>query len=358
MKVVSIVGARPQFIKLKPVHEALVAKGHEHTVIHTGQHYDHEMSDDMFADMGLPEPDICLGVGPNEPPQQAARMVEALEREINGASPDCVLVYGDTTTTLAGALASSKLRLKTGHVEAGLRSYDPQMLEEVSRRVADRVCQLLFAPTANAVANLEREGLGKRARLTGDVMLDAFLAFSPKASALEFYRELGVSKPYILVTLHRAENVDRPETLRTILENLNSVSEELPVVFPIHPRTMKRVAEYGLEGYITQRETMRVISPVGYLRSLSLLLNCALVITDSGGLQKEAFFARKPCITLRDRTEWPETLEQGANRLVPSACGLAEAIRFIIENPPDVPEAGAFGNGNAGMLIAEAIGEA
>jgi len=358
MRVVSIVGARPQFIKLKPVHDALLEKGHEHTVIHTGQHYDPEMSDDMFADMGLPEPDICLGIGPGEPPQQVARMVETLEGEIVKSSPDWVLVYGDTTTTLAGAIAAAKLGVKTGHVEAGLRSCDPRMLEEVSRRVSDRLCRVLFAPTVNALANLEKEGLAERARLTGDVMLDAFLAFSPRASGLRFHEELGLGKPYILVTIHRAENVDRPEAIRSILENLSEVSEILPVVFPIHPRTMKRVVEYGLEDYLAQRENMKAIPPVGYLQNLSLLLNCVLVITDSGGLQKEALFAGKPCITLRDRTEWPETLERGANRLVPGARGLAEAVRFIIDNPPAVPEPGAFGKGNAGRLIAEVIGEA
>ena len=373
MRVISIVGARPQFIKLKPVHDALLAKGHEHMVIHTGQHYDPEMSGDMFADMELPEPDICLGIGPGEPTQQVARMVEALESQISRVSPDSVLVYGDTTTTLAGAIAASKLEVKTGHVEAGLRSYDPRMIEEVSRRIADRVCHLLFAPTANAVANLAKEGLGANARLTGDVMLDAFLAFSPRASAMGFHKEVGVEKPYILATLHRAENVDQPETLKSILENLKMVSKIMPVVFPIHPRTLKRVGEYGLEDYLAKRATsdverkrilnerqatIEVIPPVGYLRNLSLLLDCELVITDSGGLQKEALFAGKPCITLRDRTEWPETLKEGANRLIPGARGLEDAARFIIENPPAAPGPGAFGDGNAGRLIAEATGEA
>ena len=358
MRVISIVGARPQFIKLKPVHDALLAKGHEHMVIHTGQHYDPEMSGDMFADMELPEPDICLGIGPGEPTQQVARMVEALESQISRVSPDSVLVYGDTTTTLAGAIAASKLEVKTGHVEAGLRSYDPRMIEEVSRRIADRVCHLLFAPTANAVANLAKEGLGASARLTGDVMLDAFLAFSPRASAMGFYKEAGVEKPYILATLHRAENVDQPETLKSILENLKMVSRIMPVVFPIHPRTLKRVGEYGLEDYLSQRSALKAIPPVGYLRNLSLLLDCELVITDSGGLQKEALFAGEPCITLRDRTEWPETLKGGANRLIPGARGLEDAARFIIENPPATPGPGAFGDGNAGRLIAEATGEA
>lgn len=364
MRIISIVGARPQFIKLKPVHDALLAKGYEHMVIHTGQHYDPEMSGDMFADMELPEPNICLGIGPGEPPQQVAKMVDALEAEISRASPDWVLVYGDTSTTLAGSVAASKLGVRTGHVEAGLRSYDPRMLEEVSRRVADRLSHLLFAPTANAVSNLEKEGLGPRAMLTGDVMLDAFLAFSPRASAMGFYAEAGVNKPYILATLHRAENVDHPETLKTILENLKMASEIMPVILPLHPRTTKRIAEYGLQDYLLcqgtsnqQRATIKVIPPVGYLRNLSLLLDCELVITDSGGLQKEAFFAGKPCITLRDRTEWTETLEHGANRLLPGACRLAETIRFIINNPPGDFVSDAFGNGNAGRLIVEATGE-
>ncbi len=360
MRVISIIGSRPQFIKLKPVHDALLAKGHEHIVIHTGQHYNPEMSDDMLSDMGLPEPNLCLGIGQAEPPQWVARMVEAIEREINRAVPDCVLVYGDTTTTLAGAIAASKLTVKTGHVEAGIRSHDPRMLEEVSRRVADRVCHLLFAPTPNALTNLEREGLAERARLTGDVMLDAFLTFSPMASGMEFYREHGVDKPYILATLHRAENVDQPEMLGSILEGLARASGIMPVVFPVHPRTLKRVREYGLQDHLARPGTasIRVIPPVGYLQNLSLLLDCELVITDCGETQKEAIFAGKPCISLRETTEWPETLERGANRLVPRARGLADAVRFIIANPPVVPRPGAFGRGNAGQLIVEAIGEA
>ncbi|MEO0181265.1 MAG: UDP-N-acetylglucosamine 2-epimerase (non-hydrolyzing) [candidate division WOR-3 bacterium] len=354
MRVVSVVGARPQFIKLKPIHDALRDSGHEHVIIHTGQHYDPEMSDEMFSDMNLPEPNAHLGIGPDEPARQVARMISALEAEIIKVSPDWVLVYGDTTTTMAGAIASSKLRVKTGHVEAGLRSYDPMMLEEVSRRISDRLCQVLFAPTKGAVSNLEREGLGERARLVGDVMLDAFLGFSQKASEIKFSEHIGIGKPFILATVHRAENVDDPENLAAILKGLQEAGSLMPVVFPVHPRTARRVEEHGLEGYLS---AMKTIPPVSYLRNLSLLLDSDLVITDSGGLQKEAFFARKPCITLRGVTEWPETLEGGANRLLPRGDGLAKTIRFIINNPPAIPEPSEFGSGRAARLIVEVMGE-
>lgn len=340
------------------MHQAILAGGHEHLIIRTGQRHDTEMPDEMLSDMGLPGPDVLIETGPGEPPQQVAVMLEALEAEINRTSPDWVLLYGDDTTTLAGAIAASKLRVKAGHIEAGVRTHDPRLSEEISRRVADMVCHLLFAPTARAMANLEREGLAEKARLTGDVMLDAFIAFSPRASGLLACRDAGMERPYILATFCRPENVDRPDLLRSILEGLQEVSEIMPVVFPIHPGTLKRVEEHGLQDYLIQQTNLRIIPPIGYLRSLSLLLDSELVITDSGGLQREAFFARKPCITLLDRTGWPETLEGGANRLLPRARGLAQAVRFIIENPPVVPGPVAFGRGRAGRLIVEALGEA
>jgi UDP-GlcNAc3NAcA epimerase len=351
MKVVSVLGARPQFIKAAPVSRALAKAGAEECIVHTGQHYDANMSDLFFNEMGLPAPAYNLGISNLGHGAMTGRMLEQVEEVLLTEKPDCVLVYGDTNSTLAGALAAAKLHIPVAHVEAGLRSFNMQMPEEINRILTDRIAQVLFCPTDAAVANLEREGFrhfGVRIERTGDVMFDAALFYREKAMRRPFPKGIPGSG-FVLATLHRAENTDDASRLRSLTEALGRVNAIAPVVMPLHPRTRARIKSLGwtLAG--------TVIDPVGYLDMLNLLDRCALVLTDSGGLQKEAYFFEKPCVTVRDQTEWTELVEAGVNKVVgASPSAILEAINTFISNPPRFTK-GLYGDGSAAEVIARVL---
>lgn len=348
MKVLTVVGARPQFVKAAVVSRALrQEQGMKEILVHTGQHFDVHMSQVFFDDMGIPRPDYHLGVGGGTHGQNTGRMIEKIEESLLAERPDWVLVYGDTDSTLAGAIAAVKLHMAVAHVEAGLRSFKRRMPEEINRVRTDHAADLLFAPTDTAVENLRKEGLdGPGVVRTGDVMYDAALLY--RASAR---RPAGAGIPesdFVLCTLHRAENTDDPERLGPILRALETVAGEMPVILPVHPRTQKTLSRLG---YDIRGTRLRLIDPVGYLQMIWLLERCRLVMTDSGGLQKEAYFFEKPCVTLRDETEWVELVTAGANVL---AGADPDAILAAWAQMKDrmVPRSRLYGDGNSAGQIA------
>lgn len=316
-KILTIIGARPQFIKASVVSKAIgETEGLTEVIVHTGQHFDANMSDIFFDQLGIPRPHHLLSINGGSHGDMTGRMLIEIEKVLLHEGPDCVVVYGDTNSTLAGALAAAKLHIPVAHVEAGLRSFNMQMPEEVNRILTDRVSNILFCPTQAAVNNLQEEGYpfavasGQQQRIenVGDVMQDSAKLFATRAVAP---RGFNLADGFVLTTIHRAENTDYPERLTSILEALNEVALSTPVVLPIHPRTRKIIADLGLNtGNLT------LIDPVGYLEMLWLLKRCGLVVTDSGGVQKEAFFMGKACVTMRDQTEWVELIEAGVNELV------------------------------------------
>ncbi len=367
MKIVSIVGARPQFIKIAPIAAAFASgamgSNVEHQIVHTGQHYDAKMSDIFFADLNLPSASVNLGVGSGSHGSQTGAMLAQLESTLVALAPDIVIVYGDTNSTLAAALAAAKLHVPVAHVEAGLRSFNRQMPEEINRVVADHVCDLLLAPTPVAIANLRAEGLAGRSVYTGDVMHDAVLQFRALAKQRSNVLKRLELSPYVyaVATLHRAENTDDPVKLRVLLDSLNSVANEhFPVIFPIHPRTANRI-KTELRDW-RPNAWLRLIEPVGYLDMLTLVDHSAMTLTDSGGLQKEAFFLGSPCVTLREETEWEETVRCGANVLVgadPTAIQTA-VLNWRQRYPQgkgkfSAAANAAFGNGNAALEICKAM---
>ena len=313
MHVVSVVGARPQFIKVAPVSRALAAhSGVSETIVHTGQHFDPEMSETFFRELEIPEPQYNLGIHGGGHGAMTGRMLGALEPIVQAERPDAVLVYGDTNSTLAGALAASKLNIPVAHVEAGLRSFNRRMPEEINRVLVDHVSTLLYCPTGTSVENLAREGITRGVENVGDVMYDAVLHVAARAHAdSEILGRVGLADgTYAVATIHRAENTDDPEALSQRLDYLRREASRQPIVLPLHPRTHRAVerAELSVEG-------LTVIPPCGYLDMHRLLLGATVVYTDSGGLQKEAYFHRTPCVTLRGETEWVETVACGWNRL-------------------------------------------
>lgn len=316
MKIATILGARPQFIKAAPVNKALYAKGYKELIIHTGQHYDDDMSAVFFRDLELPAPDYNLGVGSGSHGQQTGQMLIRIEEVLLAEKPDCALVYGDTNSTLAGALVACKLKIPLAHVEAGLRSFNRQMPEEHNRVLTDHCSDLLFCPTQTAVNNLAREGIIKGVHLVGDTMYDAVLQFSEIARRRStILQDLGLKpKSYLLATVHRPYNTDVSENLSNILTAFLEIRE--PIIFPIHPRTRQRMAEFGFENSKSETRNVQFIDPVGYLDMLTLEENAKLILTDSGGMQKEAYFLGVPCITMRSETEWLETVEAGWNMVV------------------------------------------
>ncbi|MCS7081813.1 MAG: UDP-N-acetylglucosamine 2-epimerase (non-hydrolyzing) [Bacteroidetes bacterium] len=352
MRVVTVVGARPQFIKAAPVSRALKAAGIEEILVHTGQHYDLTMDRVFFEELELPEPAQNLEVGSGTHAVQTGLMMMRLEALLLALrpSPDWVLVYGDTNSTLAGALVAAKLRLPLAHVEAGLRSYNPRMPEEVNRLVADRLADLLFCPSQQAVENLRTEGITRGVHWTGDVMLDALLFYRDRARERVRPEALVPFEPgsYYLLTVHRAENTDDPDRFRRLLALLGELDR--PVVWPLHPRARKQLAAFGL----SLPATVYAVEPVGYLAMIRLLEGCHRVLTDSGGLQKEAYWLGRPCLTLRAETEWGETVQEGWNHLVDlDPERLWAALRAPAPASPPRPH---YGDGRAAERIAALLG--
>ena len=351
MKIVSIVGNRPQFVKAAPLSRALRRRVTE-VLVHSGQHYDPELADLFFDELGVPQPDHALEVGSGSPVTQLAVMLERLEPLLADEAPDMVLVYGDTTTTLAGALAAAKMGIRIGHVEAGLRSFDRSMPEEQNRVVTDHLSALLMCPTDTAVANLAREGVTTGVHKVGDVMLDASRMFAPAAAARPGPRALGLEPGgYLLVTVHRAAATDTPEALASLVEVLEAIDE--PAIFPVHPRTRHRLASAGLWDRLEGHPALRLSPPVGYLDFTALLIGARAVVTDSGGVQKEAYFHGIPCVTLRDTTEWVETVQGGFNRLVGMDAAKVRDALADVSMPAERPH--YYGDGEASERIADAV---
>lgn len=355
MRILSVVGARPQFVKLAVIARAVAERGAPwvHRIVHTGQHYDQGMSSVFFEELAIPQPDYDLGVGSGPHGDRTGEMLKRLEPVLNTEKPDWVLLYGDTNSTLAGAVAASKLQLPTAHIESGLRSYRRSMPEEVNRIVADHLSDLLLCPTELAVANLRKEGLESRAVLTGDVMYDAVLASRAVAEArCGSLAERWSQNSFCLATVHRAENTDEPARLRQILESLGHIAETMcPVVWPVHPRTQSRLRDMGLStGSVT------TLGPVSYLEMLVLESRARFILTDSGGVQKEAYFFKVPCMTLRAETEWQETLEHGCNIL--TDCCRERILQAALNSGGAGPWSAVYGDGTAGVRILDALGAA
>ena len=354
-KVATVLGARPQFIKAAMVSKAFgLFPEIEEVIIHTGQHYDTNMSDIFFHELSIPTPDYNLNIGSGLHGRQSGRMLIAIEEVLMKEAPDWVLVYGDTNSTLAGALAAAKLRTPAAHVEAGLRSFDRHMPEEINRVVADHTANLLFVPTTVAFDNLLREGVPEPAlHLVGDVMYDAALLYGSAAEKQSRVLErLRLAKAeYVLATIHRAENTDDRKRLHTILAALGEIARDLPVVLPLHPRT--RCALTGQEHIRMASAGICVIDPVGYLDMSMLEKHARLIATDSGGVQKEAYFHRVPCVTYRDTTEWTELVKMGWNRLAPprDIDTVVEGLRDGLASSPSTGSS-PFGDGHAAEHIA------
>ncbi|MEO8398324.1 MAG: UDP-N-acetylglucosamine 2-epimerase (non-hydrolyzing) [Ignavibacteriaceae bacterium] len=350
MKIVTIVGARPQFIKYGPLGKKL-KKNFDEILVHTGQHYDEKMSDFLFRDLQIPKPEINLEIGSHSHGKQTALILEGIEKVILEKKPDLVIVFGDTNSTIAGALAASKLHIKLAHIEAGLRSFNKLMPEEINRILTDHCSDLLLCPTENAIKNLKDENIHNGVFFTGDIMYEAYLEnlnIAQKKSKI--LSELNLNgDQFFLATIHRAENTDQIENLKNILEAFKEIDRK--IILPLHPRTKKIISQNN----ISVNSSIKIIEPVGYLDMLQLLNNCQKVLTDSGGLQKEAFFAKKNCITLRDETEWVETVEANVNVL----CGAnknkitEEALKNSSINFDEIKS--PFGEGNTSQIIIDII---
>lgn len=353
-KIITIVGARPQFIKAAAVSRVLQQKPNlREIIIHTGQHYDNNMSDIFLDELAIPAIDYQLTIGSHPHGKQTGMMLMAIEDILIKEKPDLVLIYGDTNSTLAGALAAAKIHIPIAHVEAGLRSYNKKMPEEINRIVADQLSDMLFAPTTNAVLNLQKEGYDKNKIINvGDVMFDAALFYAQKAiDKSDILKKLAVqSKEYILVTLHRAENTDNANRLTNIFNNLNKLTKSYPVVMPLHPRTRKAILNY--DSKLLSSSEIKIINPVGFLDMILLEKNASLIMTDSGGVQKEAFFYQIPCVTLRNETEWIETVQLGWNTLVkPDTDPILEKALSALHTQGQLNQY-PYGQGNASCLIA------
>jgi UDP-GlcNAc3NAcA epimerase len=353
MKVLTVIGARPQFIKAGTVSREIKSrKNIDEIIVHTGQHYDSNMSDVFFEEMQIPKPNYFLGVGAKTHGEMTGQMIEKIERVLLKEKPDFLMVYGDTNSTLAGAIAASKLHVKIAHVEAGLRSFNMKMPEEVNRILTDRISSILFCPMQSAVDNLHSEGLANwktdaKVVLSGDVMKDGAL----------FYREfsqkpmsLTTQSEFVLCTIHRAENTDDPSRLLNIISALNIIAQKQQVILPLHPRT-KKILDIGAYDV----SNLTIIDPVGYLNMVWLIDNCSIVITDSGGLQKEAYFFGKPCVTMRDETEWIELVENNVNFLagtesIITSYEKASNLKFEVDSTKSL-----YGAGDAASIICDSL---
>lgn len=353
MKIATVIGARPQFIKAAVVSRALQQiDGANEMIIHTGQHYDANMSNIFFEEMNIPKPTHHLNIQESNHGAMTGKMIMGIEEILLVEKPDYLLVYGDTNSTLAGSVAASKLHIPIAHVEAGLRSFNMKMPEEVNRIITDRISKHLFCPTQQAVLNLEKEGfknIDSQIHLTGDVMLDAALYYHQKNTSTILQKQNLSPNNYFLCTIHRAENTNDVKRLKSIIGALNEINKQHPVIVPLHPRTVKYIEEYDL------KTSFKIIEPVGYFDMLQLIANAKMILTDSGGLQKEAFFFKKFCITLRDETEWVELVDNNCNVLVGADENkILNTVDYFYHNtfPSHLS---LYGNGNAGNIIASIL---
>jgi UDP-GlcNAc3NAcA epimerase len=347
MKILTVVGARPQFVKASVISREIASLGGiKEIIVHTGQHFDDNMSDIFFKQMSIPVPDYNLNINNLSHGSMTGKMIQAIEKIIVKEKPDWVIVYGDTNSTLAGALAGKKMQYKIAHIEAGLRSFNNDMPEEINRLLTDKISDLLFCPTSTAVENLARSGItGSKVILSGDVMLDAMLYYLPQSKA----PEVAIPPKYVLSTVHRSENTDNKVNLHNVFRALNTIAAEIPLIIPLHPRTEKLIDKIHYEN-------ITFIQPVGYFEMLYLLQHCSLVLTDSGGLQKEAFFMKKPCVTLREETEWVELIQNGFNVLAGTDYNkIINSAKIMLNKEIDF-SLELYGNGNAGKkILAELI---
>jgi UDP-N-acetylglucosamine 2-epimerase len=352
MRIASVVGARPNFVKLAPVHAALNPVA-DHLIIHTGQHYDYELSDIFFKELNIPKPDHNLNVGSSSPMVQIGDMIKGLEKIFTTSDFDLVIVYGDTNSTFAGALAAMRTGIRVAHVEAGLRSFDRRMPEEINRLLTDQLSDYLFSPTRGAVENLDREHVYGKVIYSGDLnveILTEMLHLSKKSSILE---DLSLEpKMYTLVTMHRAENTFSEESLTSVLQAFEILSE-VQIVFPIHPRTRKILQEKNLIRRLEKCNNVKLIEPLGYIDFVKLMQNAYKIITDSGGIQKESYLLHVPCITIRENTEWEETVKVGWNVLTGTN---TERITNAVRSwQPTTSIAPIFGNGDTSKIIRQNI---
>lgn len=354
MKILTILGARPQFVKAAAVSRAIHAVDGqlEEVIVHTGQHFDANMSDVFFEEMNIPKPKYNLSINGVSHGAMTGRMLEGIEKIIQSESPDWVLVYGDTNSTLAGALAASKLHVKVAHVEAGLRSFNMKMPEEVNRILTDRISNILFCPTETAVKNLKNEGFdhfSSQIKVCGDVMLDAARYYEKFATDKATVANSITYSNFALATIHRAENTDDLSRLKEIVDALNELHRSVPVVLPLHPRTTKKLSDHNI------KLAVHLLEPVGYFDMISLISRSSLILTDSGGLQKEAYFFEKPCVTFRDETEWVELVEVGANKIVgANRDKILVSAKHYLENHPDFSQS-LYGNADASEKIVQAL---
>jgi len=352
MKVLSIVGARPQFIKASPL-TLVLRKRHHEILVHTGQHYDYGMSDVFFEDLGIPIPDYHLGIGSGRHGAQTGAMLTAIEGVLEKEQPDAVIVYGDTNSTLAGALAAAKLHIPVAHIEAGLRSFNRVMPEEINRVLTDHVSTWLFAPSELSRDQLAKEGIQACVHVVGDIMYDALLLHRSRAdTSSKVLDQLGLSpKSYYVATVHRAENTDRRENLASIFDGLGRLDK--PVVMPLHPRTLKKVEEFQL----SLPENVKPLEPLGYLNMLKLQSQASCILTDSGGVQKEAYYLSVPCVTLRFETEWVETVTVGWNLVCGTeSVAIVEGVRKM--EGCQAPHPNLYGDGTAAQRIVEILSRA
>lgn len=344
MKILNVVGARPNFMKVAPLHRALEANGgFESLIVHTGQHYDERMSDIFFRQLELPEPDMYLGVGSGSHAQQTARIMTAFEPVVEEEQPDLVIVVGDVNSTVACALVATKLHIPVAHVEAGLRSGDRTMPEEINRIVTDSISDYLFVTEQSGIDNLRHEGVDDdNIFFVGNLMIDALVRFREKAAATGILSDLDLTEgEYVLMTMHRPSNVDHETGLRRLLDIIEGIAAERPLVFPMHPRTRNRFEAFGLMDALTSVNQLMILEPLGYLEFLRLMEQAAVVVTDSGGIQEETTFLQVPCLTLRRNTERPITIEMGTNELMPlepptiiQRVGELAAAALHVDRPP------------------------
>jgi len=354
MKIAIVVGTRPEFVQCSVILEE-INKKNEGILIHTGQHYDYEMSKLFFDQLYIHEPKYYIGVGSGNQGEQTGKMLIGIEKVLLKERPDLVLVFGDTNSTLAGALAAVKLHIPVGHIESGLRSFDKTMPEEINRIVVDHCSSILFSPTKTAIRTLKKEGITKNVFLTGDVMYDVIMRNNKKAKKSKIIDNIGVRpKEYLLLTIHRQSNTDNLENLKNILSALSNV--DLPIIFPVHPRTRKIIEKYHDKLLSrVKNKNLKIINPVGYLDFLCLEMNAKKILTDSGGIQKEAYWLKVPCITLRENTEWVETVVDGWNIL--AGANKENIIKYVKEFEPTKNQTNPnpFGNGNASKKICKII---